>query len=163
MTNPTAVSLCPAPSLGTILVVEDEFLLRRVVVRLLGAAGYRTIPASGGVEALTALAEHRGSLHAVYLDLLLPDMPGEVVREHMRERYPAVPVVLTSGCDPPPGTLVGSDAAVFLPKPFSSSDLYDALARAVASVGAPGESAAPQLARALPATHRSDATPARYG
>lgn len=163
LTNSDASSFGPHAPPGTILVVEDELLLRRTVERILAVAGYHTLLASGGACALATLAEHGSSLCAVYLDLLLPDMRGEAVLERLRAHYPDLPVVLTSGCEPPAGTVVGLDGAVFLPKPFSSHELRDALARALAPARAPRRSAAPQLVGTIPAPRRSDAPRARYG
>jgi two-component system NtrC family response regulator len=159
MTHPTTSPSGPDAPCGTVLVVEDELQLRRVVERLLAVAGYHVHLASGGLSALATLAEHGDSLCAVYLDLTLPDMRGEAVLERVRAQFPALPVLLTSGGGPPAAAVLAFDATVFLPKPFSPRELRDALARVVASAGVAGQGASPR-ARALPAQRRSDAPPA---
>jgi CheY-like chemotaxis protein len=128
MTNPDALR-------GTLLIVEDEPMLRRLVERSLVGAGYRVLPAGDGVVALATLSEHGDSLDAVYLDLSLPGMRGEAVFERVRTLYPTLPVVIASGGNPPAGIAVGAGATVFLPKPFLLADLCDLFARMLAPPG----------------------------
>jgi CheY-like chemotaxis protein len=71
---------------AVILIVEDEPPIRRLLRMTLGAQDYRTIEASTGAEALTALRHHRPDL--VLLDLGLPDIDGQALIGRIRELSP---------------------------------------------------------------------------
>ncbi|HVJ53395.1 MAG TPA: PAS domain S-box protein [Aliidongia sp.] len=80
----------------TILVVEDNPALRKVVVRQLTALGYRIVEAGTGAEALAAL--EAGSVDLVFTDVILPGgMNGFQLAETIMARFPAIKIVLTSG------------------------------------------------------------------
>jgi CheY-like chemotaxis protein len=70
----------------TVLVVDDEPALLRVVGRALKSAGYRIIPASGGEEACEALRTERVDL--VLIDLHMPGMSGETLFYAVRAEWP---------------------------------------------------------------------------
>src|SRR5206468_8360499 len=81
----------------TVLVVDDEPLFRDIVTETLEAAGYRTVCAADGAEAMNLLRSGRPDL--VLLDLTLPGMDGLTLLRFIREQ-PAtadVPVVIVSG------------------------------------------------------------------
>jgi DNA-binding NtrC family response regulator len=136
MTNPSTQSFGLEAQRNTVLVVEDDLKLRRLVERLLLKMGSPVQLASEGGGALAMLAEHGDSLCAVYLDLTLPDMSGQVVLEHVHAHDPTLPVVLTSGGHLPAGPSAEFDTTTFLPKPFLPRDLHDALGSAGASPSA---------------------------
>jgi two-component system KDP operon response regulator KdpE len=75
----------------TILIVEDDPPIRRLLRTTLGAHDYRTHEAATGAEALSALRHHRPDL--VLLDLGLPDIDGLVLIGRIREISP-VPIVV---------------------------------------------------------------------
>ena len=116
-------------SLGRVLVVEDEprfaATLRDVLVEL----GYIVTVACGGTEALQLVPVFEPDV--VLLDLLMPEMSGVEVLEHLRRDRPPLPVVIMSGNeDVEVARATLRDGAFdYLGKPFK----IDALARVVAA------------------------------
>ncbi len=76
----------------SILVVEDSWLTRRVICKILRAEGYETWEASSGPEALELLKTQTPD--CMLLDLLMPDMEGREVLQALRERGIKVPVIV---------------------------------------------------------------------
>jgi PAS domain S-box-containing protein len=109
----------------TILVVEDEEALRRVIVKTLEAAGYPVLEASRGAAALEAQGRHPGPIHLVLTDVVMPQMNGRMLVDELVKHRPAVKVLYMSGYT--------DDAVVhhgvlergtqFLSKPFTATDL----------------------------------------
>ena len=82
--------------MGTVLVIEDDDAVRRVVERLLIREGYRVIAAASGEEALAAV-EHEAALDVVLSDVMMPNMTGPEVVARVRRRFPSVSVLYMSG------------------------------------------------------------------
>ena len=85
------------PHRPLILVVDDEALLRLNAVDFLEDAGYATLTAEDGAEALT-LIEHHPEIRTVFTDI---NMPGEVdgleLAAQVGERWPAIQIIIASG------------------------------------------------------------------
>jgi CheY-like chemotaxis protein len=81
----------------TVLVVEDEPLLRRLVLRMLALSGYKTLEAANGGEALIACEKHAGRIDVVITDVVMPGMGGPELAERLRKVRPEVRVLFTSG------------------------------------------------------------------
>jgi two-component system cell cycle sensor histidine kinase/response regulator CckA len=81
---------------GTILVVEDDPLVRSMARRSLVEAGYQVLEAANGREAL-ALANGEPGLRAVLSDLAMPEISGRELARRLREIRPGVPVLFMSG------------------------------------------------------------------
>jgi two-component system, cell cycle sensor histidine kinase and response regulator CckA len=81
----------------TILVVEDESMVRHLVVRTLERLGYRCLEASDGAEALRMLQAHGEPVDGVVTDLVMPHMNGRELGEHLATSRPALPVLFMSG------------------------------------------------------------------
>ncbi|MFL5495760.1 MAG: response regulator [Gemmatimonadales bacterium] len=98
------------------LVVDDEELVCRYTARILMEAGLRVLEARGGEEAL-ALLEHLGTtaVGLVVSDVAMPHMNGVELARVIGQRWPAIPVLLTSGDGGPPSAYSGA----FLGKPFT--------------------------------------------
>ena len=79
----------------TILLVEDEILLREGVQETLEVHGYSVIGAADGVEALDWLSQTEVSL--IITDLVMPNMNGAEFIEKVREKHPNLPIILASG------------------------------------------------------------------
>lgn len=109
----------------TILVVEDEDMVRRFVRRALLAQGYQVLESRNGVEALRLLEEANQVLDLVVTDLSMPDMGGRELAAQVRLRYPALPVLYTSGYSKELGdsNVLLANAEYFLSKPFGPVDL----------------------------------------
>lgn len=106
--------------MSSVLLAEDEFLIRAVVVDALGAIGLDCIEAATGQAALDVLIG-KAALSAIIVDIGLPDMSGEKVIEAALEHRPGVPIIRCSGNNAP-SALRGPGIHVF-PKPYSVDDL----------------------------------------
>ena len=129
---PALVSSSPATDGETILLVEDELLVRRLVSTGLREAGYRVIEASSAREAFAVVEELRGRVDLLLSDLVLPNGMGLEIAERLRERDPALRVLFMSGYGEPTVDGKSLEGAGFLAKPFTTSSL---LARLRAALG----------------------------
>ena len=80
---------------ATILLVDDEELLRAGVQEMLEMSGYRVITATNGHEAMACLKQH--AIDLVITDLVMPKMDGVDFVEQLRQSWPDVPVIVVSG------------------------------------------------------------------
>ncbi len=129
---PQEIASAPT-SAGIALVADDEPAVRRVVSRLLEAAGYEVLIAEDGVQA-EALAREQGAPPTIaLLDVTMPHRGGVETREALRRLWPELPIVLMSGYSEVaiPPRLEGERASTFLHKPFGLADLRRALAEAL--------------------------------
>jgi signal transduction histidine kinase/CheY-like chemotaxis protein/HAMP domain-containing protein len=111
----------PAPGGDeTILVVEDEPLVRKLAVRILGNLGYRVLEAADGPDALAQAEAHRGPIHLLLTDVVMPGMTGKEVATRLRERYRGLRVIYVSGYAEHLVVQRGvlEDGIAFIPKPF---------------------------------------------
>ena len=110
----------------TLLLVEDDVLLRECVGEMLGDAGWRVAEAANAIEALDWM-NARGMPDALVTDLRLgPGMGGLALIAEARRRWPQLCAVLVSGADPGGLCLHPSDR--FLGKPFSMGRLLQVVA-----------------------------------
>lgn len=123
--EPIATTPQRAPGGRTVLVVDDEALVRDVVARMVSDLGYAVVTAADGPTAL-ALVESR-AVDAVLVDLTMPQMSGADVIEQLRARRPDLPVVVCSGYDRDNHGAVAADA--YLSKPFRMDLLEQTLAK----------------------------------
>ena len=84
----------------TILIAEDEQVVRDVAVRILEKAGYTTLQAGDGEEAVRLLAERGEEIALALLDVVMPKMAGHEVYHHIRQVCPYVKVVFFTGYGP---------------------------------------------------------------
>jgi CheY-like chemotaxis protein len=114
---------------ATILVVDDDVILRRPLQRALEAGGYDVVAVASGEEALTALAETPVDL--VVTDRGLPGVDGWELVRRVEARWPGLPVVLITGSPDaePPNVRVQAT----LHKPFGPDELLDLVARVLAA------------------------------
>ncbi len=87
----------PVRGSETILVVEDEDILRELAVQVLESFGYRVLAAADGFEAVTILQREAHQIDLVLSDLVMPRMGGRELVTWMREKYGHIRVVFTSG------------------------------------------------------------------
>ena len=92
-----AVPQTPTGAGETILVVEDEPMVRQLVVRTLERLGYRCLEAGDGAEALRMLQAHGVPVAGVVTDLVMPHMNGRELGEHLAAFRPELPVLFMSG------------------------------------------------------------------
>jgi CheY-like chemotaxis protein len=119
-----AMSEPPATAL-TVLIIDDEDLVRDVVARMIEDLGYAAVTARDGVTGLDMI--ERGPVDAVLVDMTMPVMSGDEVIAALRKRHPNLPVVLCSGYDRASRGPVTADA--YLPKPFRIEVLERTLAK----------------------------------
>jgi PAS domain S-box-containing protein len=122
---------------GTVLLAEDEPLVRELAVDVLEGSGYRVMPTANGEEAL-ALCE--GSTHAIDVlvtDMVMPGMGGRELAERVVAQRPDTGVVLMSGYTEEP-RIVGHEGTgvvpMFLQKPFAAKALLECVGESVERV-----------------------------
>jgi len=95
--SPDLVAVPAAEQQQTVLVVEDNEMVRDMAVELLTTAGYRVLSAEGPLLAL-ALAEHHGdAIHGLVSDVIMPEMNGLELYERLQNIFPGLPVLFMSG------------------------------------------------------------------
>ncbi len=81
----------------TVLVVEDEEVVRSLVQRVLSGAGYEVLVACTGAEALEIEREHKGEIHVLVTDVVMPGMNGRELADRVSAQRPKIHVLFTSG------------------------------------------------------------------
>jgi two-component system cell cycle sensor histidine kinase/response regulator CckA len=125
----------PEPSasirIGVVLLVEDDPMVRQIAERILRREGWTVLHADSAEAALDLLEETRCDL--MIADIALPGMDGLALTEQARNRWPELPVVLTSGyalshfgSEPP--------RVAFLSKPYGRAELLEIVSRVVEPV-----------------------------
>lgn len=122
---------------GTVLVVDDEEMVRKLAAAALEGAGFGVVTAIDGTDALAQLHHDAARFEAVLLDLTMPKLDGEDTLVALRMLAPDLPVILTSGYHEKPGIqrLVARGLAEFLPKPFTGAALVTRITAAIAGRG----------------------------
>ena len=117
------------PSSGRLLVVEDDDVVRRFVVRSLERDGYSVQTAVDGAEALRVSDANEGAFDAVIVDVALPRMRGPEVAARLRARQPTARVLFVSGYRTEEDALpAGGDGRMrFLAKPFTAAALAESI------------------------------------
>ena len=109
----------------TVLVVDDEEGIRRLVSTALARLGYTVLTAADGAEAAEVAASHNGPIHLVVTDCVMPRMGGRELAAALRDVRPATKVLFVSGHTDDSALLaaIAADQAAFLPKPFTPGTL----------------------------------------
>jgi two-component system cell cycle sensor histidine kinase/response regulator CckA len=81
----------------TVLVAEDEEMVRSIMARTLRDCGYAVLEAADGREALETVEAHGGQVSLIVADVVMPHMGGRELAAHLAQRWPDVPVLFTSG------------------------------------------------------------------
>ena len=118
---------------GTILVVDDEEVVRNVATATLEQAGFTVLTARDGREAIEVFRENVDDIAGVLLDLTIPRMSGEEVFQEMRRIQPSVRVVLSSGYTEEQATqsLEAKGLAGFIQKPYQPIALTAKMCKAL--------------------------------
>ncbi|MBV9126993.1 MAG: response regulator [Verrucomicrobia bacterium] len=126
--NPSSQPIAVVPADARILLVDDEPLLRGVVIQILEGAGYEVVAAGSGPEAIQCWLARGGDINLLLADMQMPGgMSGRVLAAELRRWKPELPVILTSGYT---GEMVGCAASLgskdaFLQKPYPMEKLLD--------------------------------------
>ncbi|MCY7339350.1 MAG: response regulator [Sphingomonas bacterium] len=119
---------------GTILLVEDEAMVRAVAERALTRHGYKVLTANNGEEALERLAVDGDDIALVISDVVMPLMDGPTMVREARKAHPDVPILFMSGyAEEQLRKSIDIDNVGFLPKPFSVQELAEAVRRVLAT------------------------------
>jgi signal transduction histidine kinase/DNA-binding response OmpR family regulator len=131
---PAAPAPASAVTGATVLVVEDDPSVRRLMKSVLGKAGYTVLDAADADAALALSAAHSGRIDVLVADLVLPGMTGVTLCEKLRAGRPELRVLFCSGyAERVPGNAIALPAnALFLPKPFQSGTLLHKVREALA-------------------------------
>ncbi len=117
---------------GTILLVEDEDMVRAVAERALVRHGYEVVTATNGEEGLEIL-KARKDIDMLVSDVVMPMMDGPSLGRHARELFPEMPLLFMSGyAEEQLRRSIALDNVNFLPKPFSVQQLAEAVRRTMA-------------------------------
>ena len=119
----------PPPAKGheTILIVEDEPMVRSMTRTILEMSGYHVLEASDGLEGMAVFEGYRGAIHLVMTDLIMPRLSGRDMAKRMRVRDPDLRVLFLSGYSEDIVVQQGveSASAYFLQKPFTLAALTE--------------------------------------
>ncbi len=119
-----AAAAAPARRTGTVLVVDDEEIVRSTAKSMLERHGYEVVLAANGVEAVEAV-RREPAIAAVLLDWTMPVMGGEQAAEQILSLRPEMPVVVTTGFSYSEAVerFAGIGVASFVQKPFTAASL----------------------------------------
>ena len=127
---------------GTVLLVEDEDQVKRLMAKVLEMRGYAVLAAESGAQALAMSAAHAGAIDLLLADVELEErMNGHDLAKRLRYDRPRMRVLYTSGypldyCVGRGGAKIQKEVqelmASFLPKPFTPSSLTENVRRALA-------------------------------
>ncbi len=106
----------------TVLVVDDEELMRRFIGTFLSQLGYSSVTAMDGVDALDKMKGNK--IDAVITDIKMPKMDGIILTKEISTQYPGVPVMVMTAFDEEysAGTAISLGAREFIKKPFSPDE-----------------------------------------
>ncbi|MBR2384032.1 MAG: response regulator transcription factor [Clostridia bacterium] len=106
-----------------ILIVEDDFSTRKLMSVVLKNAGFKPIPAENSTEALALFESEKPDL--ILCDIMLPDMSGFRLTEHLRRENPDIPIIIVTAKIAPSdkhyGFMVGADD--YMTKPVDEEEL----------------------------------------
>jgi two-component system, cell cycle sensor histidine kinase and response regulator CckA len=113
------------PARETVLVVDDEEMVRRLAVRMLLGQGYRVLEAKSGDEAVRLLQRPAHRIDGVLTDLAMPGLRGRQLGETISSCWPGIRVIYMSGF---PARRMVDDGALnpndpFVQKPFTAEQL----------------------------------------
>ncbi len=120
---------------ATVLIVDDEDMVRRMTVSMLNRMGYKVIEAKDGAEAVEKYRQNKNSICVVLCDLTMPDMDGWQTLEALGKIEPEIPLILVSGYSES-HVMQGDHSSfpqAFLHKPYHFSDLQQTLALVLSS------------------------------
>jgi len=113
----------------TILIVDDEEMVRDMTKELLSFLGYNVIQAASGNEALDIVSRESSNLDLVLVDLIMPKMNGVTCFKKIREFNTKIPVIISSGLSgvDKKADMLEMGAAAYLEKPFTLNGLESTL------------------------------------
>ena len=133
--RPTGASTQKWSAHGSVLLVDDEAIVRRATQMMLQAIGFEVTTASDGREAVQVFADRPERFDVVLLDLTMPGMDGSEACVRIRAASPSARVVMMSGYSPEAASVLTNEDpnTHFLQKPFRMDDLRSILRLALES------------------------------
>lgn len=128
-----AVTIEASEAPPRVLVVDDEPIIRKLVSQVLALHGFAAAVAEDGNQALDTLAREPADYALVLTDVSMPRMDGVTLAQHIRARWPALPVVFMSGLESEDSLgerLPGLPITLFR-KPFQLTQLVEGLRRMI--------------------------------
>ncbi|MBC7976831.1 MAG: response regulator [Myxococcales bacterium] len=118
---------------GTLLVIDDDNMVRKVVSSSLNVLGYQTIEATDGSDAIEIYRQRHDEIRAVVLDMVMPGMTGKATYLGLREINPSVVVLLMSGhtLNEQVQEILDLGVRSFVSKPYSIAVLAKAMAELI--------------------------------
>jgi two-component system cell cycle sensor histidine kinase/response regulator CckA len=115
----------PSPGTETVLLAEDDEAVRRFAREILWGNGYKVLEAGNGREALLLSEAHRGEIHLLLTDVVMPKMSGRELTERIRPLRPDLRILYMSGYTDDAILRDGvlEDGIPFLQKPFTPEGL----------------------------------------
>jgi two-component system cell cycle sensor histidine kinase/response regulator CckA len=127
----SAETAAPSRGAGIILLVEDEEMLRTLARSILEQSGYTVLEACDGMEAVDIAREHKGPIHLLLTDMVMPGMNGRAVAERVSRLHPDIAVVYMSGYTGFSAEEAASLDAAIISKPFTRDTLLQKLSEAM--------------------------------
>jgi len=120
-------STAQAVSQGTVLLAEDEQVVRDLTARILTDVGFDVLSADGGHQAVALAQQHEGPIDLLLTDVVMADINGCELARQISQRIPSIPVVFMSGHSRASIAQYGvqQEEFAFLQKPFSPQNLID--------------------------------------
>jgi len=126
-----AEAAAPRRGAGIVLLVEDEESLRTLTRSILEQGGYTVIEACDGMEAVAIAREHKGPIHLLLTDMVMPGMNGRAAAEKVSRLHPDMAVVYMSGYTGFSAEEAASLDAAIISKPFTRDTLLQKLGEAM--------------------------------
>lgn len=136
--SPLADSPIPKGS-ETLLVVDDEEVIRSLAEEALTQFGYTVLLANNGREALSLYEHQRDRIALVVLDMIMPELGGEATYQRLKQVNPSIKVLLSSGYSSTAQvqSLLNAGVAGFVQKPYQIRELAEAVRKALDDGGSP--------------------------
>lgn len=113
-----------------VLIVEDEPMLRELLVDVLTGNGYAALTAANGKEALEVYKRERDSIRLVILDMIMPEMDGTAAFRALRDLDPSLRILISSGFSQDRSVQrLLSEGAGFIGKPYQTEELLKVVAQ----------------------------------
>jgi PAS domain S-box-containing protein len=122
----------PRAATGTVLVAEDEPVVRDLILTTLRRAGYQAVAVADGRKAMELIGREGEAIDVLVSDVIMPHVGGLELVDQVRAVRPDLPIILISGYSlklPPAGTI--GEGVVLLQKPFTAQRLTEAIRQAM--------------------------------
>ena len=123
--NPMVTAKTVASNEGTVLLVDDDPMVRDISTLMLKRLGYAVIAVESGKKALEVYGQSKADVDLIILDMVMPDISGGETFDQLKDMNPEVKVLLSSGNskDGQATEIINRGCAGFLQKPFSLGSL----------------------------------------